>query len=729
MKKKHFLAIFILAFFVMGLSSFYKNRIFGNVFAHGLPFEFLRTSEWVGRTKFFWKPKELLFDIFFWFLFFAAPYFSIFLKGIKWLRISILFLSSIFLSVGINVILEKFAEHLGFVYRLVYYIPEVIRESNGLGNFVPPDFFEVFGLFLNKVLAVPVIFVLLFLFPSFWEYFIRLIHKSKIYWKYISIGLILIILLGGAILSYYWREKAPPSPPPPPTGEASEIIRIKILKIHGSGFAGITEKEFYEINFIDGEYKEKNGVTVPREYINQLKESLLDKVETQGFYSAQKITDVFSYQMVEILWGNKERTILRSTSVGIPWWNILEEGWIYFQNSGAIPQSLNKIITTIKREETSKETEEPKFTELPPDLGKGEIPPEIEKGYLGFTEFQNISWKAYLYPQPTFSITLNKNIDLEIKKAVLQVNKKLYSLEIQSYKDEIILATTLKDITDKPTSKFKGEITIWYKRNGIEYITDGIVNGIWWKDPLTLSLPEPKQEIPKIAYKSERWILEFKPVVKESPPTRAGKAKITFQKPQGEIKKILLIDGDCSLILVFEKEGLTQPCNIISEDDQTITIFCDLEGIAGIHEPGEEIELCLGIRTNGVLEMSQLKGVWLAEFSESMDKYLKIYYAIAVSPGFEIQESKWEGDELEVILKTNKEIEILRIEKGYSNKKEVKAGEVFTLHIKDLQDSDFRNFDDTFYPQTGTIEFIYRDSKEHFAYPGRIFISKYAIKK
>ena len=93
-----------------------------------------------------------------------------------------------------------------------------------------------------------------------------------------------------------------------------------------------------------------------------------------------------------------------------------------------------------------------------------------------------------------------------------------------------------------------------------------------------------------------------------------------------------------------------------------------------------------------------------------------------VSPNFELVKSNWRGNNLEVVLKSNKEIEILRVEKGFSNKKKIKAGEVFTLYIEDLEDSNFKDFDTTFYPQAGGTKFVFRDTKEKFAYLGTIFV-------
>ncbi len=538
---------------------------------------------------------------------------------------------------------------------------------------------------------------------------------NKFNWRTV---LILVFLVFVGIFGYHWwtgtEEVLPPSPI-----EASEIAKIKILYISGGGFAELP-REFYEISLVDGEYKSKEGIIIPHEYITQLKESLSDKVETQSFYSTGTITDVFLYQKAEILWGDGRKTILCSTSVGVPWWNILEEGQIYFQNTGRIPQSLGKIISVIKGDEVSQGQKQLCSTSLPPDLGKGEIPDEIKKGYIGFVEFEDVSWDIY----GPFELRLRKNMDLKVKKAVLDTAQNSYNLKVKSTKEDLVLNTYLKENVSAIDFPFKGKVTIEYRYRGRQYITEGIINGFYiynWKGKLT----------PGIMYESKRWVKDWKPFIRED-DKEVDKIKITFQRPQGEVEEILVID-DCSKIqLATQDPSLTLPCDVVSENEKTVTILCNDSG--KIHKHGEEISLCLGINTKiskNVKKMfaSKLKGVWLADSSESMDKYLKLTHQVIGFRGFKIKESELKKNALEVMLEANQDIEILRMEKGYSDRQKIKTGENFTLYFKDIQDLGFDDFDDTFYPQQGVIEFVYRDVKDKFSYYITASVCKYAIKR
>ncbi|MBL7078439.1 hypothetical protein ISS42_02175 [Candidatus Shapirobacteria bacterium] len=752
MKKKHLLTISVLALLITGLSWFHKKYISGTVFAHGLPLEFLRISEWAGRTEFFWKPQRLLFDIFFWFLFFVAPCFSIFLKDRKWLRVFILLFSSIFISIGLNIILEKFVGYHRFISQFIYFIPEFIRKTAGLGGLVPSEFFEIFGLFLNKVLVIPIIFLLLILFPSFRGCFDRLIYifsRSKLLKVLVAVILILgVFALFG--FKYWYQHKERASFPQPPSGQKEEIVRIKFL--HTSGgmlpplaekiMPGKSEQEFYEVNLRDHIYKSDSGVIIEKKLINQLEEALKDRQETDGFHTApQMIIDVFSNYAAEILFGDGRRVILRSDSAGVPLWNILDEGQFYIQISGRIPNALLAIKAEAKGKEPKEIRDKTEFdTSFLEDLGKGKIPDEVTGEYLGLFEFNEISWGAYKevpwaeetgeFVGPYFTLFFRKKEGLEIKRAELEINKKKYPCTIPSSDRGIQIEAKLSQEFSSVGSPFKAKLNIWYEKEGKPYSTDGILNGFWQN-----SSTDPWGEDTKprgITYQisAPSWIKSWKPVLRIDEPfeKRKGDVIIELVKPtRGEVEQILVDDcGGCIVAKTVNPDSLLAlPCNTEIFEDKAI-VNCVVPSSARGHSPGSPVELGIAVTTEVEKSRSTksavLKGVWLKDVDENMGNYFRIFHRVVGFLGFRMEKTSLVGNKVEVKLTPQRDIEIVRIA-GEVSKKKIQAGEetIFTFNLEGV--------DESFNYQEIGLGFIYRDSDDKFTHQTGGLLIKYGVEK
>ncbi|MFQ6089209.1 MAG: hypothetical protein ACE5K0_09950 [Candidatus Methanofastidiosia archaeon] len=310
------------------------------------------------------------------------------------------------------------------------------------------------------------------------------------------------------LLQLFEREVVEPPKEQPPIEEKEEMPpkekRIQRVKInyHWTGL-GSEKAEFWEVRLKDSIYESLDGVVVPEELITQLSESLSLVSESERLQSCFARTDDFPNYLVEILYNDSERVILKATSnchLNLPW-NVIRGEKLYLHQSGEIPEALFEILSTIKGESFETPPKSP-FSRLVPGI----IPEELELGYLGLVEFKVVFWRAMTNYQgkTLFYLGLINNLpeSIEVQQALIEIGSQKFNCSLNRgggiviEEGEVIL-TPLAEIGKseefsmiyefeggnmKEGDPFKVNVFIRFSLGQNTLETDGILFGIWTYD-------------------------------------------------------------------------------------------------------------------------------------------------------------------------------------------------------------------------------------------------------